>query len=123
MSDESESDDESADFEPEDLPDDVERNQDGDLIKKRSSVPWGGQPTETWVNLSKLYRPGDRTTTNVEHLIIEAEKAAREGESVGNPAYPKDEETRKRALRRLDDMGLSPAWDQTPSRQGGGGDG
>ena len=86
--------------------DGAKRNDEGDLIKTDEN----GHET----NLTKLFQPGKRKTSNVEMLLIEARQAERSGE-VDNPAFPMGEDTADEALARMDEEGLDPAWLQGPS--------
>lgn len=86
---------------------DAERDSDGDLIKKDSN----GKET----NVSKLFAPGKRKTSNVEMLVIEARIADEKPDKDMNPAFPMGDETASEALDRMDREGLEPAWLQGPS--------
>jgi len=86
---------------------DAERNGDGDLIKK------DGNGKET--NVSKLFAPGKRKTSNVEMLVIEARIADENPGKDMNPAFPMGDGTASEALDRMDSEGLEPAWLQGPS--------
>ena len=84
----------------------AERNGDGDLIKKDSN----GNET----NVSSLFAPGKRKTSNVEMLVIEARLADKNG-PLDNPAFPMGDDTAEEALARMDNEGLDPAWLSGPS--------
>ena len=85
---------------------DAERNDEGDLIKKDDN----GNET----NVSELFAPGKRKTSNVEMLVIEARLADENG-PLDNPAFPMGDETAEEALARMDEEGLDPAWLSGPS--------
>ena len=84
----------------------AERNGDGDLIKKDDN----GNET----NVSELFAPGKRKTSNVEMLVIEARLADENG-PLDNPAFPMGDDTAEEALARMDNEGIDPAWLQGPS--------
>jgi len=60
------------------------------------------------INGDLLRTPGRRTTSTVEHVVIEAELVA-EGKDLDNPAVP-GEEIMSEALATLERKGLEPAW-------------
>ncbi len=89
--------------------DEAERNDEGDLIyEKPVPLPGGGSTTQE-VNMTTLYKPGDRRTTSVEMLRIEAEFAD-EGKEIDNPAKPSSADVAKEAIELIEDRGLTPAW-------------
>ena len=85
----------------------AERNGDGDLIKKDDN----GNET----NVSELFAPGKRKTSNVEMLVIEARIADEKPDKDMNPAFPMGDDTAEEALARMDNDGLDPAWLSGPS--------
>jgi len=85
---------------------DAERNDEGDLIKKDDN----GKET----NVSKLFAPGKRKTSNVQMLVIEARLADANG-PLDNPAFPMGDDTADKALTQMDSEGLDPAWLSGPS--------
>lgn len=90
----------------------AEEDDDGDLIWERDiPVLMGGTKTAE-TNVTNLLKPGLRKTGDVEHLVIEAELYDERDESEwgGNPARPVDAETAKRAIERIEEKGLTPAW-------------
>jgi len=60
------------------------------------------------LNEDLLRTPGRRTTSTVEHVVIEAELVA-EGKDLDNPAVP-GAEIMSEALETLERKGLEPAW-------------
>ena len=90
--------------------DEAESNEDGDLVVERQ-----GQLGTFEVNLSKMFRPGKRKTSNVQTLLIEARQAERTSDEDRNYAFPANSEIADEALDRMDEEGLEPAWLHGPS--------
>jgi hypothetical protein len=87
----------------------AERNEDGDLIYEKPVKQPGGGMTTVEVNMTTLYQPGPRRTNNIEMLRIEAE-FAEEGKTIDNPAKPANDKVAKKAVERLEELDLIPAW-------------
>jgi len=85
----------------------AERNEEGDLIKTDEQG--------NTVNVSNLFAPGKRKTSNVEMLVIEARIADEKPDKDMNPAFPMGDDTAIEALDRMDAEGLDPAWLSGPS--------
>jgi len=89
----------------------AERNDDGRLIWEKSIGSAAGGSKTREIDVTALLNPGPRKTGNIDHLVIEA-KLHERGEGGGNPAKPVDSDIAKRAIERLDEEGLEPAWRQ-----------
>jgi len=74
----------------------AERNSDGDLIVEKE-----GRLGTHDVNMSKMFEPGKRKTSNVDMLVIEARLADEKG-PLDNPAFPMGEATADKALARIE---------------------
>lgn len=86
----------------------AEEDDNGDLVyTKEIEHPQGFTQTKE-TNLSKLLKPGKRTTGDVEMLLHEARQHEESG--VDNPAYPADRDTLNEAVPKIKDAGLEPAW-------------
>jgi len=82
------------------------RNEKGDLIKKDGN--------RKKINVSKLFAPGKRQTSNVQILVAEA-RLADEKDGIDNPAFPVNERIANAALEQIDSEGIEPAWFSGPS--------
>lgn len=93
-----------------DLKDDAERDDNGELVLEREvSHPQGHTTTET-TNLSRLFNAGKRTTGDVQILLQEARQAASDRPGPDNPAFPSTVKVTNEAVPRIKDAGLEPAW-------------
>jgi len=92
------------------LYDDADRNDDGELILERE-----GRFTSYDVNLTSLLQPGIRKTSNPTILKVEAEHAADPDESVGNPAFPVNEDLAEKIAEWCEKNDLEPAWLNGPA--------
>jgi len=90
----------------------AEKNENGEYIYTYTKRALAGGTSEFTTNVSALLRPGGRKTGKVDHLVIEAQLYdERDKEDWGgNPARPVDSETAKRAIERIEEEGLTPAW-------------
>lgn len=87
----------------------AERNAEGDVVVTKE-----GRLGTHEVNISKLFRPGKRKTSNVQMLLIEA-RMLDQGRDVENPAFPMGDNTAEKALELMDSEGIEPAWLQGPT--------
>lgn len=86
----------------------AEETDEGLIYEYEIPGPEGTSKTvET--NATKLFQPGERKTGRVDHLVIEA-KLYDDGEGSGNPAKPLNGDVAKRAIERIESIGLEPAW-------------
>lgn len=91
----------------------AERNDDGDLVIEREGR--FGETHET--NLTKLFQPGVRKTSDPRILKVEAKNAADPDMSVGNPAFPESEELADKIVEWCEDNDLEPAWLDGPAKR------
>lgn len=97
-----------------DLPifDEAERNEDGELIVKRS----GRFGNKHNISLTKLFNPGKRKTNDERMLKFEAKKKADpDKDDPGNPAFPVTPELGKRVSEWCEEHGIEPAWIDGPA--------
>lgn len=87
----------------------AKRNSDGDLIVQKENRLGTHD-----VNMSKMFEPGKRKTSNVDMLVTEARLADKKG-PLANPAFPMGEDTADKALARIDSEGIDPAWMSGPA--------
>jgi hypothetical protein len=83
----------------------------GDEDGESERGPVEKPPAPDMLSDEVLKNPGRRVTSNVSHLIIEAELVA-EGKDLDNPAQPAGPEVVDDVMRRLEakDGDLRPAW-------------
>jgi len=93
-----------------DLYEQADRNDDGDLIIERE-----GRFDSHDVNLSSLFQPGVRKTSNPAILKVEAKHAADPGKSVDNPAFPVSEDLAGKIAEWCEKNDLKPAWVDGPA--------
>lgn len=86
-----------------------EENEDGDIIYEHEVQTKTGDTKTVEINATELFRPGERKTGRVDQLVIEA-KLHDEGKGGGNPAKPLNSDVAKRAVERIESIGLEPAW-------------
>lgn len=88
-------------------------NDDGHVVVKRTGIKYqDGQAMSTTYeqDLTVLFQDAPRKTGHVDHLVIEAELYAENGEA-GNPAVPIDDRTEREAREQIEAKGLTPAWE------------
>lgn len=83
------------------------KNENGDYTFKRETDGFG----TIEVNVSELFKPGRRKTSNVKILVAEARiYADRENGDGINPAFPTTNDVAEEALEKIENEGLDPAW-------------
>ncbi|KYH23715.1 hypothetical protein HAPAU_41950 [Halalkalicoccus paucihalophilus] len=101
------------------LSDDVIRdydeiNSDGHKVKTVKKRDADGKEHEVEINLSRLLNPTPSTTSDIEILVVEARVNDEAGDGevpIENPHIPAYDAILDRAEKRLDDEGLTPAWE------------
>jgi len=96
-----------------DLFDRAERNSDGDMVVKREV---NTELFDDVVNLTNLFQPGKRKTSNERMLKIEAKlKANPDKPTPENPAFPTTPELGQKVSAWCDEQGIEPAWLDGPA--------
>lgn len=90
-----------------DLVERADRNGEGDLVYEKPGSRLGG---DSEVNVTKLLRPGESVTANVDILVTEAEIAHEDPDRLDNPHRPASATVAETVVDRLPD-GVDPAWD------------
>lgn len=87
---------------------DATKNEDGDLTYEREYTGPAGENRRQEVNVTAIYSPGRRKSSDVDLLLLEAELAA-DGKDLGNPAFPTSEDVATQVHDRLPED-VRPAW-------------
>lgn len=87
----------------------AEENDEDNLEWSFELQKQNGEAKTVTVNATALFRPGERRSGDVDLLVTEAELAAA-GDHGGNPAKPANADVARRAIQRIEDEGLEPAW-------------
>ena len=89
----------------------AERDENGVLVYEHTIQKPNGETKTHKTNVSALLTPGERTTTSIQNLLIEA-RMVDDGKEVENPWIPGNEEIAEQAIERIEREGLEPAWTQ-----------
>ena len=84
-------------------------DENGDKIKDESFTHPELGEVEEKVNMSSLLQTGLSTTTDIEHLVVEA-KLMEDGRIGNNPHIPATMEILEQAKSRIEARDLTPAW-------------